>query len=106
MASYVVERRTKEIGIRKVLGASFKSVVWSLIKEFMILVAIANAIAFPLIYLGWRRVLQTGILYMTGIHAGTYIFAAFVSILMAVLAVSSQTMKAARANPVDSLRYE
>jgi len=106
MASYVVERRTKEIGIRKVLGASFKSVVWSLIREFMVLVAIANCIAFPLLYLGWRKVLQTGILFMTNIHVGTYLFAALVSILMAILAVTSQTLKAARANPVDSLRYE
>jgi len=106
MASYVVERRTKEIGIRKVLGASFKSIVWSLIREFMVLVAVANCIAFPLLYLGWRKVLQTGILFMTNIPAGTYLFAAFVSILMAILAVTSQTMKAARANPIDSLRYE
>ena len=106
MASYAVERRTKEIGIRKVLGASFKSIVWSLIRDFMVLVAIANCIAFPLLYLGWRKVLQTGILFMTNIHAGTYLFAALFSILMAILAVTSQTMKAVRANPVDSLRYE
>ena len=106
MASYMVEQRTKEIGIRKILGASFHSVVWNLIKEFMVLVAIANVIAFPLLYFGWRRVLQTGILYMTGISAGNYIFAAFVSLFMAVLAVASQTLKTVRANPVDSLRYE
>lgn len=106
LASYMVERRTKEIGIRKILGASLTRVIWVLIKEFIILVAVANIIALLLVYFGWNRILQTGLLFMTNISAGTYLFAVFVSLLSAAIAVTSQTLKAARTNPADSLRYE
>ncbi|MBN1225035.1 MAG: ABC transporter permease [Candidatus Aminicenantes bacterium] len=106
LTSYMVERRTKEIGVRKILGASLFQINWSILKEFIFLVAIANIIALGLIYFGWNRVLQTGLLYLEKISAWTYAFAVFVSLFMAFFAVVSQTFKAARANPVSSLRYE
>ncbi|MDH5742794.1 MAG: hypothetical protein OEZ52_04555, partial [Candidatus Aminicenantes bacterium] len=59
-----------------------------------------------LIYYGWHRVLQTGLLFITNISAGTYILAVSVTFLTAFLAVASQTLKAAWANPAHSLRYE
>lgn len=106
LTTYLVERRTKEIGIRKVLGASSLNIMWRVTREFLLLVAIANVIALGLIYYGWHKVLQTGLLFITNISAGTYILAVSVTFLTAFLAVASQTLKAAWANPANSLRYE
>ncbi len=106
LASYLTERRTKEIGIRKVLGASSLNIMWRITREFLLLVAVANAIALGLVYFGWNKALQTGLLFITPINVGTYILAVSVSLLTAFLAVSSQTLKAAWANPASSLRYE
>jgi putative ABC transport system permease protein len=106
LAIYLVERRTKEIGIRKVLGASSMNIMWKISKEFLILVAVANVISLGLIYYGWQKVLQTGLVFFTNISAGTYVFALVVTLFTAFLAVASQTLKAAWANPAESLRYE
>jgi len=106
LASYMIERRTKEIGIRKVLGASIPGVIWILIKEFILLVVIANVIILPLVYIGWQRILRFGLLYITDIGTGTFTFAIGISLFTAMLAVVSRTLRAARSNPVDSLRYE
>jgi putative ABC transport system permease protein len=106
LATYLTERRTKEIGIRKVLGASSLNIMWRMTREFLLLVTIANVIALGLVYFGWNKALQTGLLFITPINAGTYILAVSVSLITAFLAVSSQTLKAAWANPVNSLRYE
>ena len=106
LATYLVERRTKEIGIRKVLGASSLNIMWKMTKEFLILVVIANVISLGLLYYGWQKALQTGLVFITNINAGTYIFALLVTLLTAFLAVASQTLKAAWANPAESLRYE
>ncbi len=106
LATYLVERRTKEVGIRKVLGASSMNIMWKMTKEFLILVVIANVISLGLLYYGWQKALQTGLVFITNINAGTYISALLVTLLTAFLAVSSQTLKAAWANPAESLRYE
>jgi ABC-type antimicrobial peptide transport system permease subunit len=106
LATYLVERRTKEVGIRKVLGASSMNIMWKMTKEFLILVVIANVISLGLLYYGWQKALQTGLVFITNINVGTYIFALLVTLLTAFLAVASQTLKAAWANPAESLRYE
>jgi len=106
LATYLVERRTKEIGIRKVLGASSMNIMWKISKEFLILVGVANVISLGLVYFGWQKVLQTGLVFFTNVNAGTYIFALLVTLFTAFLAVASQTLKAAWANPIESLRYE
>ncbi|MBN2092819.1 FtsX-like permease family protein, partial [candidate division KSB1 bacterium] len=106
LVTYLVERRTKEIGIRKVLGASWMHISWTYVREFILLVFIANFVGLGLLSFGWKKVLQTGLLYMTDISTGTYLFVVFISFLTALIAVGSQTVKAALANPVDSLRYE
>jgi len=106
LASYLTARRTKEIGIRKVLGASSMNIMWKMTRDFLLLVAIANVIALGLITFGWSKALQTGLLFITPINAGTYIVAVSVSLFTAFLAVASQTMKAAWANPAQSIRYE
>lgn len=106
LTSYIVEQKTKEIGIRKVLGASEKNIFWNLGKEFFVLVVIALFIALPLIFFAWNKVIQTGLLFITKISPLIYCSVAFIALLIAFIAVFSQTWKAARANPVESLRYE
>jgi len=106
LASYMIERRTKEIGIRKVLGASMISIIWGFAKEYLYVVAVANVIILPLVYYGWSRILQFGLLFITELSAGTYFFATFVSLFFALAAVIYQTMKVVLANPVDALRNE
>ncbi len=105
MASFTVERRTKEIGIRKVLGSSVPSIVRLLSRETVLLVAVANVIAGPAAYVLmnlWLRRFAYRIPISPWIFAG----AAFLSVLLAFLTVSVQSVRAALTRPADSLRYE
>jgi len=105
LASFTAEQRTKEIGIRKVLGASVSGIVVLLSKEFAKWVLIANAIAWPIAYFSLNKWLQS-FAYRTNITVMTFIFAAAISFVIALFTVSYQALKAATANPVKSLRYE
>jgi len=105
LATLTVARRTKEIGIRKVLGASVSSVVNLLSKEFVILVLIAAAIASPLAWWAMKSWLAD-FAYQTGISWWVFAVSAGVSVLIAVITVSFQAIKAAIANPVKALRSE
>ncbi len=106
LATFAVERRTKEIGIRKILGASLERISWSLGREFLAPVAVANVVALALITVGWRMVIKTGLLFIAGIDFWTYALSLGVSSSAAALAVATQTVKAGLSNPVDSLRVE
>jgi len=106
LASYMVEQRTKEIGIRKVLGASSPGILWKLLREYLVLVLAANFISLGLLYYGWQKVLRLGLLFVTDISIGTYAYALLFSLITAAAAVGSQTWRAVRANPADSLRTE
>jgi len=106
LASYLLERRTKEIGIRKALGASVRRVAWEIGREFVLLVAIADVLALAIMSYAWSKVLETGLLYLTGISFGTYAAAVFATLATAGTAVALRTYHAARANPIESLRYE
>jgi putative ABC transport system permease protein len=105
LATYTAEQRTKEIGIRKVLGASVTSVTKMLSKDFIKLVFIACLIAFPLSWWAMNKWLQS---FAYRIHISWWIFlaAGIISILIALITVSFQAIKAAVANPVKSLRSE
>ncbi len=105
LASFMAEQRTKEIGIRKVLGASVSQVTLLLCREFFMLVLLANVIAWPVAYFVMKNWLQN-YAYHTGL--GLYIFAAAMAaaLVVAVISVSFQAIRAAIASPVDSLRYE
>jgi putative ABC transport system permease protein len=105
LISFITERRTKEIAIRKTLGASVTNVVILLIKEFIILVIIASIIALPIAYYIMNKWLQN-FAYHINIGFGIFLLAGLVALIIAIVTVSSQTIKAARANPVDFLRYE
>lgn len=105
LAAFAVERRTKEIGIRKVMGASAAGLATRLSREFVGLVLLANVVAWPLAYYAMSRWLR-GFAYRIGLGPGAFVLAAFVALAVAVLTVGAQTLRAASANPVDSLRYE
>ncbi len=105
LASFTIQKRTKEIGVRKVLGASVASVVGLLSKEFVKLVVIAMLIASPLAYYLMNRWLQE-FAYRIDIGVLTFVLAGSVTLVIALLTVSFQSLKAALSNPVEALRYE
>jgi putative ABC transport system permease protein len=105
LASFTAEQRTKEIGIRKVLGASESGIIFLLSREFTKWVGIAMILAWPIAYLVMNRWLQD-FAYRTRISLWSFLFSAVASLAIALLTVGFQAMRAARANPVDSLRYE
>ncbi len=105
MASFTAEQRTKEIGIRKVLGASIPGIIRLLAKEFLILVAVANLIAWPVAYWAMNRWLQS-FAYRTGIDPLIFVLSAVLALSIALFTVSYQAIRAALSNPVDALRYE
>ncbi len=105
LAIYTTEQRTKEIGIRKVLGASVMQVTNMLSKDFLKLVLIACVIAFPLSYWAMHNWLQD-FAYRTNISWWVFASAALIALVIALATISFQSVKAALANPVKSLRSE
>ena len=105
MASFTAEQRTKEVGIRKVLGASISGIVRLFSREFILLVLLANVIAWPAAYFflnGWLQIFA----YRMQIGWVTFALAGLLAVLIALLTVSYQAIKTALADPVNSLRYE
>ena len=105
LAAFAAEQRTKELGIRKVLGASVSGVVALLSKEFVKLVLLANFIAWPVAWLAMNRWLED-FAYLIELSIWPFISAGSLALLLALLTVSFQSVKAALANPVDSLKFE
>ncbi len=107
LASFTTERRTKEIGIRKVMGASVKDIVWLLTSDFTKLVLLANVIAWPVAYYFMNQWL-TRFVYRApfGEWAWLFVAAAFAALAAAWLTISLQASRAATARPVLALRYE
>jgi len=102
---YAVQKRAREIGIRKVLGASITSIITLLSKDFLKLVLIAAVIAFPVAWFGMNKWLQD-FAYRINISWWIFGIAAFAAMILTFITVSFQTIKAAVANPVKSLRTE
>jgi putative ABC transport system permease protein len=105
LTAITVNNRVKEIGIRKVLGAKITQIINLIIKDFIILVAAANVISWPIVFYIMRKVLEN-YPYRIGISIHYFLFSGLASSLIAVLTVLWLAVKAATANPVDSLRYE
>ncbi|UCC44012.1 MAG: ABC transporter permease [Candidatus Zixiibacteriota bacterium] len=105
LAAFSAEQRTKEIGIRKVLGSSVTGIFRLLTREFLVLVAMANAIAWPVAYYVMNRWLQD-FAYRIEMGIGTFVLAGLAAMIIALLTVSFQAVKAARSNPVEALKYE
>ena len=102
---YSAEVRVKEIGIRKVLGASGSSIILLLSKKFILWVLLANILAWPVAFLAMNKWLSN-FAYRVHIHVGTFVFSAALTILFALITVSYKAVQAALSNPSDSLRYE
>jgi len=105
LAAFTAAQRTKEMGIRKVLGASASSLVALLSKEFVVLVFAANVIAWPIAFFIMSQWLET-FAYRISIGIGSFLVAGGAALAIAWLTVSFQSIKAALANPVDALKYE
>ena len=105
LAAYVTEQITKEIGIRKVLGARLSHIVWILTGQFLKWVAVAALIAWPVGFWLAGRWLQ-GFAFRAGLSAGVFLASGLASAAIAVVSVGSQVVKSARTDPVRSLKYE
>ncbi len=105
LAAFMAERRTKEIGVRKVLGASVTSVVFMLTKDFTKWVVFSNIFAWPAAYFILQKFLNR-YAYRVNIGLDIFFFSAVAALFIAFLAVGYQAMRTAQANPVKSLRYE
>jgi putative ABC transport system permease protein len=105
LAAFAAEQRTKEIGVRKVLGATLSNVVVLLSKDFVKLVLLANLIAWPVAYFAMNKWLLN-FAYRIDISWWVFALAGGLALIIALLTVSTQAIKAALANPVEALRYE
>lgn len=105
LAAFAAQKRVKEIGIRKVLGASVMNILVLLSKDFVKLVLLANLIAWPIIVLVMNNWLE-GFAHRIQLGWGMFLAAALVVLFIALITVSFQTVRAALANPVESIKYE
>ncbi len=105
LASFSVQERTKEIGIRKVVGASVRAIVLLVSKRFFVLIGISLVASIPIGYYLFDQWLQN-FAYRIPIGIGIFLMAALTSIVVAIVAIGTQSSKAATINPVKTLRYE
>ncbi|MEE9390371.1 MAG: FtsX-like permease family protein, partial [Candidatus Aminicenantaceae bacterium] len=105
LAAFMAQQRTKEIGIRKVLGASVSNIIKLLSKQFVFLIIGANVIAGPFAYYAVNRWLEN-FAYRIDVGWSVFVFSGVAALVIALLTVSFQAVKAAIANPVEALRYE
>jgi putative ABC transport system permease protein len=105
LASFMVEQRRKEVGIRKVLGASVSGVTIMLSKEFMRWIVIANLIAAPVAYVFMEKIL-TNYAYRISVDWWMYAATAGLTLVIALFTVGYQSVKTALVNPAECLRYE
>jgi putative ABC transport system permease protein len=106
LTSILVEMRLKEMSIRKVLGASRKSIFWTISKNFFLLITIANILGIVLIHFLWTKVMQTGLMFITHVNIFTYAGIFLLTFGIAFLAIGSQSYKVANTNPANILSYE
>ena len=105
LAAFILELRTKEIGIRKVLGASITGITFMLSKEFILWVLTANLIAFPVAYFLMDSWLQN-YAYRINISWWIFLISGGIALVIALATIGFRAVKAATANPVESLKYE
>jgi len=105
LASFMAEQRRKEIGIRKVLGASFSNIIRLLLKEFSILAVAANLIAWPVAFFVLRRWLEN-FAFRTNLAFWTFFLSGGLALVLSMLTVGYQSVRAGISNPIESLKYE
>jgi len=104
-AKYITSGRTKEIAVRKILGASDIQILKLINTSFLIMVVLANIISWPIAYLLTNKWLET-FAYRVGLPVFPFVISAVITILLTVITVSIQAQRAVKANPVDALKYE
>lgn len=106
LSSYIAERKTKQIGIRKILGASIGSILRMMYREFTWLILIAFVLSIPISY--WRIDiwLKDNFVYYTDIHWYTFMFAGLIAFCIGIITISYHILKAASENPVNAVKYE
>ena len=102
---FSAEQKTKEIGIRKVLGASAFQIYALLSRDFLKWVCLGNIVAWPIAYYAMHKWLQ-GFAFRTRIGGGIFLLSIGIALLISIFTISFQSLRAARKNPVDSLHYE
>jgi len=105
LAAYTTEQRTKEIGIRKILGASAFSLFLIVTRDFMKWVILANVVAWPVAYWSMKNWLNN-FAYQVNLGIGVFLFSGMLTFLIAIATISWHVVRITRANPVNSLRYE
>lgn len=105
MVAYAAEKRTKEIGIRKTLGCSVAQIMTLLSKELIALVLLSNLIAYPIAYFSIAQWLKD-FPYRIDINIYIFLLSTFIAVIISLLTISYQSLKAAMANPIDALKYE
>ena len=105
LTEFIIERRTKEIGIRKVMGASKTNIIKMILKEYIFLIIISNVIALPIAFYGLNKWLQN-FAYKIDFSIWLYLLSGFLALFIAVITMSIQTIKAANSNPIKALKYE
>jgi len=105
LSAFMAEQRTKEIGIRKVMGATSKKIAFLLTKSFLKWVLIANVLAIPITWYAMSKWID-GFVYRSSINPIIFVLSGIIVVLIATFAVSFQTIRAANLNPVKSIKYE
>jgi len=105
LTAYITEHRTREIGIRKVLGASNLSIIKLINVEFVVIIIVSNIFAWPIAYLILEYWINS-FAYQADINLWTFVFATFISFIITIITISQKSIKAGNKNPVDALRYE
>ena len=105
LSAYTIQQRTREIGIRKVLGSSMISILQLLMKEYMILIIIANIVAWPLVIYFANQWLS-GFAYRVELSVWMFVAVVLIALIIAFMTISYQAIRAARVNPVKSLKEE
>jgi putative ABC transport system permease protein len=105
LSLFTVRQRTKEIGIRKLLGSSVAGIFLLITKESANWILMGNIIAWPIAYFAMHKWLEN-FAYLINIGLGTFLISGTITLVIALLTVSYQSIKAASANPADSLRHE
>jgi ABC-type antimicrobial peptide transport system permease subunit len=105
LAAYTAEQRTKEVGIRKTLGAGVPSIIFHFVKEYWMLIGLANVLAWPTAYFVMTQWLRS-FAYRVDIGIFVFVLSGVLALVIALLTVTYQAIRAATINPVDSLRYE
>ncbi|HSH20637.1 MAG TPA: FtsX-like permease family protein, partial [Draconibacterium sp.] len=105
LTSFTIEQRTKEVGVRKAMGASNVSIFYLISKEIMLLVCIATIIAWPIIYFAAYNWLQN-YYYRIDMQIAEFVLGFIIAISIALITISYRTVKSVRVNPADTLRYE